>query len=327
MDLEAAGVAPLTLVAVAPHTFGCDVVTAVHTPVATAAGASTPMTDSDAPNDATTTPREPVRPSTYLAIGAIALVVLLGVFQYWVTSVEESRSQSELLRQLKTDLANTADGGVPAPAAIGHPIGLLEIPAIGLEKVVVEGASARRVEQGPGHVPESARPGEAGDVLIAGRKSSYGAPFAHLGRLRNGDTIAITTARGRFTYRIDRAATRAAARSNRGTLTLATGAPGIISDRVVTVTAVLDGKPLLLGTKLRAFEPVDPTSIGGWFSDTSAWLWIVLWGGLLIAALFVAARAYRKTSARVTYLLTTPVIVALLFCALGALDRLVPVTR
>ena len=299
--------------------------TAVDTSVKSAATTTPPETEPEAA--AALTAGAPVRPSSYFVIGALALVVLLGVFQYWVTSVEESRSQSELLRQLKTDLANTADGGVPAPAAVGHPIGLIEIPSIGIEKVAVEGASARRVEQGPGHDPASARPGEAGDVLIVGRRTSYGAPFAHLGRLANGDTIAITTARGRFTYRVDRNAQRASATSRRGTLTLATGASGFLSDRVVSVTAVLEGKPLLLGTKARAIRPVELSGIGGWFSDSGAWLWILLWGALLIGALVIAARAYRTTSARLTYLLTTPVIVALLFCALGALDRLVPVTR
>src|SRR5262249_22395346 len=132
---------------------------------------------------------ERVRPSAYVAVGALALVVLLAVFQYWVTNVEESRSQSELLRGLKIDLASTADGGVPAPPAVGHPVGLLEIPALNLEKVIVEGDSARRTEQGPGHDPASARPGEIGDVLVVGRKASYGSPFAHLGRLRRGDEI------------------------------------------------------------------------------------------------------------------------------------------
>ncbi|MDQ1495686.1 MAG: sortase [Actinomycetota bacterium] len=301
--------------------------TAVHSPIEKREDAVRPATGVDGaitvrPND-----RETRRPSTYFAVGTIALVVLLGVFQYWVTSVEESRSQSELLRALKVDLASTADGGVPAPAAVGHPIGLLEIPAIGLEKVAVEGSSARRVEQGPGHEPASARPGEAGDALFVGRRTSYGSPFAHLGRLHDGDTISITTARGRFTYLVDHSATRAAARSGRGTLTLATGARGFVSDRVVTVTAVLQGKPLLLGTKLRALRPVGLDSIGGWLSDSSAWFWIAFWGALLVLALVVAARSYRTTSTRITYLLSTPVIVALLFCTLGALDRLVPVTR
>ena len=300
--------------------------TAVQTP--TRHGSDTLLPATPAQTDASPVPnrREP-RPTTYLALGALALAVLLAVFQYWVTSVEESRSQSELLRELKVDLASTADGGVPAPPVVGHPIGLLEIPAIGLEKVVIEGASARRVEEGPGHDPASARPGEAGDALIVGRRSSYGAPFAHLRSLRDGDTVSITTARGRFTYRVDRNATRATAGTGKATLTLVTGAAGMISDRVVSVTAVLQGRPLILGTKLRALHPVDLTTIGGWFSDGSAWLWIVLWGSLLIGSLLVAAIAYRKTSSRITYLLTTPVIVALLFCTLGALDRLVPVTR
>jgi sortase A len=312
---------------VAPGAIGCEVVTAIRTPIAKSADALTPASDAEADAARRADGRQPGRPATYLAIGAIALVVLLGVFQYWVTSVEESRSQSELLRALKVDLASTADGGVPAPAAVGHPIGLLEIPAIGLEKVAVEGSSALRVEQGPGHEPASARPGEAGDALFVGRRASYGAPFAHLGRLRDGDTISVTTARGRFTYRVDHSATRATARSGRGTVTLATGAPGFLSDRVVTVTAVLEGKPLLLGAKLRALQPVELDRIGGWFSDGSAWFWITLWGALLVLALFIAARAYRTTSTRITYLLTTPVIVALLFCTLGALDRLAPVTR
>jgi sortase A len=312
---------------VAPGAIGSEVMTAVPTPIAKRADTLTPATDAEADSARQADGRQPPRPASYLAVGAIALVVLLGVFQYWVTSVEESRSQSELLRALKVDLASTADGGVPAPAAIGHPIGLLEIPAIGLEKVAVEGSSARRVEQGPGHEPASARPGEAGDALLVGRRTSYGGPFAHLGRLRDGDTISITTARGRFTYRVDHSATRASARSGRGTLTLATGAPGLVSDRVVTVTAVLQGKPLLLGTKLRALQPVELDRIGGWFSDGSAWFWIALWGALLVFALFIAAHAYRTTSTRITYLLTTPVIVALLFCTLGALDRLAPVTR
>jgi sortase A len=306
---------------------GNDTVTAVHRPIE--AGVDAPATrDRTRVGDAAPhADDERTRTITYVALGALALVVLLVVFQYWVTSVEESRSQSELLRELKIDLADTADGGVPAPAVIGHPIGLLEIPALGLEKVAVEGDSARSTERGPGHAPASARPGEAGDVLIIGRRTSYGAPFAHLGRLRSGDVISITTARGRFTYAVAPHTVRASARSGRGTLTLVTGASGLLSDRVTTVTAVLQGKPLLLGTKLRALQPVSPTSVGGWFSDQSAWLWIALWGTLLIAALYVAARAYRKTSARITYLLTTPVIVALLFCTLGAADRLVPVMR
>jgi sortase A len=315
------------LVAVAPYAVRRGVVTAVHTPVDRDSATPVAGPPADTILGAEVAPVREPRPSTYIAIGAIALVLLLGVFQYWVTSVEESRSQSELLRELKVDLASTADGGVPAPAAIGHPIGLLEIPSLGLEKVVVEGASARRVEQGPGHVPASARPGAPGDVLIVGRHTSYGAAFSHIGRLRNGDTISITTARGRFTYNVDTLATRATATSGRETLTLATGTPGALSDRVTSVTAVLQGKPLLDGTKIRAVQPVNLTTIGGWFSDGSAWLWIAIWGFLLIGSLFIAARAYRKTSAKITYLLTTPIIVALLFCTLGALDRLVPVTR
>ena len=314
---------------------GRNVVTTLHLPPTGTGDSLLPASPSPSPSTRATRlaqqrererERERVRPGTYVVIGALALVVLLGVFQYWVTNVEESRSQSELLRRLKIDLASTADGGVPAPPVAGHPIGLLEIPALGLEKVVVEGDSARRLEQGPGHDPASARPGEAGDVLVVGRRTSYGAPFAHIGRLHDGDTVSITTARGRFTYRVGLQTPRATAHDGNGSLTLATGAAGIASDRVVSITAQLQGKPLVLG-KARAVQPVDLGRIGGWVSDAGAWLWILLWGGLLVTALAVAARAYRRTSTRVTYLLTTPVIVALLFCTLGALDLLLPVTR
>jgi sortase (surface protein transpeptidase) len=325
VDREAARLDAVAVVVA--HALESDTMTAVETPVESHADTLLPAVETGTAGATAPVGRKPTRPSTYVAIGAVALVVLLAVFQYWVTSVEESRSQSELLRELKVDLANTANGGVPAPAATGHPIGLLEIPALGLEKVAVEGDSASLLERGPGHDPASARPGAAGDVLLVGRRSSYGAPFAHLEQLVDGDAITITTASGAFTYRVEHTATRASASAGNGTLTLATSAAGMFSDRVVSVTAVLEGHPLVLGTTLRALRPVDLTNVGGWFSDGSAWLAIALWGSLLVVALFIAARAYRKLSPQITYLLTTPVIVALLFCTLGALDRLVPVAR
>jgi sortase A len=265
-------------------------------------------------------------PVIVVAVGLIVLVVLLAVFEYWVTTVQEARSQTSLLVQMKKTLSTAEKGGgVPRPHP-GQPLGLLEIPAIGLEKVVVEGASANRTKTGPGRDPASAFPGRPGDTLVLGRRSSYGTPFANISKLHNGDQILLTTGVGRFRYIVDSHTTRARPDSRRSTLTMATSSPALLSSGVRTVVARLDGKPLL-GTRADTkAKTIDPAADSGFFHDSGAILASILWGIALIGALFVAARTYRR-SPWLAWLLTTPVIVALLFCLFGGLDQLLPVTR
>jgi sortase A len=86
--------------------------------------------------------------------------------------------------------------------AAGDPVALLELPTIGLEKIVVAGVGAEDLRQGPGHYPDTPLPGQLGNVAIAGHRTTYGAPFYDLDQLEPGDEVVLTTPEGRFVYRV-----------------------------------------------------------------------------------------------------------------------------
>jgi sortase A len=86
----------------------------------------------------------------------------------------------------------------------GDPLGRLRIPEIGVSDVFVEGTEAPDLRRGPGHYPATPLPGQRGTVAIAGHRTTYGAPFHDVDKLRRGDRIELDMPYGRFTYRVER---------------------------------------------------------------------------------------------------------------------------
>jgi sortase A len=91
----------------------------------------------------------------------------------------------------------------PTTVRLGDPIGKIVISKIGVDWVFVQGSRTEDERKGPIHDPESPMPGEDGNVVIAGHRTTYGAPFNRLDELKPGDVIEITTAHGGFTYIVD----------------------------------------------------------------------------------------------------------------------------
>jgi len=86
----------------------------------------------------------------------------------------------------------------------GDAIGKVAIPSVNLSEYVVEGTSTGDLRKGPGHYPSSPLPGERGTTAIAGHRTTYGAPFRRLDKVRRGDTITVDTPYGRFVYGVER---------------------------------------------------------------------------------------------------------------------------
>jgi sortase A len=86
----------------------------------------------------------------------------------------------------------------------GDALGRLKIDRIGVSDVIVEGTNAGDLRRGPGHYPSAPLPGERGTVAIAGHRTTYGAPFRKIDKLKPRDAIVITMPYGRFTYRVER---------------------------------------------------------------------------------------------------------------------------
>jgi sortase A len=86
----------------------------------------------------------------------------------------------------------------------GDPLGRIAIPRIGVSAVFVEGTGGADLRDGPGHYPGTPLPGESGTIGIAGHRTTYGAWFRSIDRLRKDDSITLTMPYGRFTYRVER---------------------------------------------------------------------------------------------------------------------------
>jgi len=143
-----------------------------------------------------------------------AFVLLFVAWQLWGTAISQHHAQGQLKAEFDAAVREhhapkaTASGPtliaasakVPSPPD-GSVVARLQIPAIGLDQYVVAGTSAAQLSQGPGHYDGTAMPGQAGNVAIAGHRTTHGAPFNRLGQLVHGDRIILTALSGQpFTY-------------------------------------------------------------------------------------------------------------------------------
>jgi sortase A len=88
-------------------------------------------------------------------------------------------------------------------AAENNPeLGRIVIPKIGLDSELNEGIRLTTLDRGPGHWPGTAMPGQIGNVVVAGHRTSHGAEFRHLDALAPGDEVVFSTADGTFTYHV-----------------------------------------------------------------------------------------------------------------------------
>ena len=160
-------------------------------------------------------------------------------YQLWGTGIQTAQAQRSLAREFDELLDNaeptttiaptiattttpttevpTPDTSVPpaptttaAPAVptaqpipeAEEPVARLEIPRIGVNRIVVEGATAEALKKGPGHFPETPLPGQLGNAAIAGHRTTHLHPFLDVDELQPGDEIIVTTLNGRYVYHV-----------------------------------------------------------------------------------------------------------------------------
>ena len=135
----------------------------------------------------------------------------------------------------------------PIPAE-GDAVARLEIPRMGLNRIVVEGAAAGDLAKGPGHFPETPLPGQLGNAAIAGHRTTHLHPFYDIDQLQPGDAITVTTLNGRYVYHVtgtevvspdDYAAVIPTTDPTKATLTLVSCTPRFSSSNRIIVHAEL----------------------------------------------------------------------------------------
>jgi sortase A len=84
----------------------------------------------------------------------------------------------------------------------GQAIGRLRVPRLGLNMVLVDGTDDSSLQKGPGLDRRTYMPGEGQLVYIAGHRTTYLAPFAHIERMQVGDPVTIEMPYATFVYRV-----------------------------------------------------------------------------------------------------------------------------
>jgi sortase A len=163
--------------------------------------------------------------SVLITSGLLMLVdaVLTLTWQEPVSAYFAQQDQNHLKQELKTELPQVAldkqllgsvrnqrvkldrlAGLTRGRARTGHAIGTIRIPAIGARYAIVQGTDTDSLRKGPGHYPHTSFPGEGGTVAIAGHRTTYGAPFNQINKLKKGDEITLEMPYGTFIYAVDR---------------------------------------------------------------------------------------------------------------------------
>jgi sortase A len=83
----------------------------------------------------------------------------------------------------------------------GEAIGKIVIGRIGLKMILVDGTDESSLEKGPGRDLRTYMPGQNRLVYIAGHRTTYLAPFAHINDIKAGDYITLELPYGTFLYR------------------------------------------------------------------------------------------------------------------------------
>jgi len=161
-------------------------------------------------------------------VTAGVVVLLFAAYLMWGTNLKTAAAQDDLRDELQREWAQAASAPASQPPApsegaaspapvpstpaapaepapdIGAGVAVLRFPTLGDDDgtVVVEGVTVAALRRGPGHYPGTAQPGEVGNVVVSGHRTTYGAPFADVGELVEGDAVVLETATAVHTYRV-----------------------------------------------------------------------------------------------------------------------------
>ena len=141
---------------------------------------------------------------------------------YSLTDLLASREQSAVLAELPAAIAAEVPREVHSGPKIdlagweaedlrywegvkpGHPMGRIVAKSMGLDAAVIKGVARTDLMKGPGWITTTDLPGGDGNCGISGHRTTYGAPFRKLDRLKKGDTVQFISPFRVYRYRVDR---------------------------------------------------------------------------------------------------------------------------
>jgi LPXTG-site transpeptidase (sortase) family protein len=282
--------------------------------------------------------RPPLTRSQALArsIAAVIAVILamfilnLTVFSHLQHLVTQQRLSDDFRAQLAAGTAPVSEGDFnDVLLADGVPVGILEIPSIGMHEVIVEGTSSAETAMGIGHQRDTMLPGQAGVSKIAGRAAAYGGPFSGISSLSPGDRITVRTGQGQHIYEVvglryagDPTPPSPVAGEGRLILMTARGAPYVPAG-VAYVDARLTS-PAQTGGARQTTPVTLPVEAKPLATDTTT-VWALVFAlQFLIIVEIAAVWAFRRFGAQRTWIIFVPVLLLAGFLVADQTTRLLP---
>jgi LPXTG-site transpeptidase (sortase) family protein len=108
------------------------------------------------------------------------------------TSLAGSAQPAPMIRNVKA--------GWPASPAASDPLGMIEIPRLGISSVIEEGTDSKTLLLAVGHMSGTALPGGDGNVVLTAHRDTF---FRKLGKLQLGDMINIASVENSYRYRVE----------------------------------------------------------------------------------------------------------------------------
>ena len=145
-------------------------------------------------------------------LGLILVIVGIGIISSVIyKKIETNKRQNELKEVLQDVIREEPiDGEIDRDTDknienLGYvPIGLIEIPSIGLSQGLVEGITDEILQYYIGHFENSVKPGEKGNFAVAGhRVSNYSEAFVNLYKVKPGDLVNVKSRGKEFVYKIE----------------------------------------------------------------------------------------------------------------------------
>ncbi|WP_021597059.1 class E sortase [Actinomadura welshii] len=146
--------------------------------------------------------RTVIRGMGELCITAGLILMLFVTYELWGTGRYTQGAQDRLGDEM---LKNWRDGPVTTEKVrLGKGLAMIRVPRFGkgYHFVVIEGVGREDLRKGPGHYPGTALPGQVGNFVVSGHRTTYSAPFNRLGELDRGDRILIDTRERQYVYTV-----------------------------------------------------------------------------------------------------------------------------
>ena len=138
-----------------------------------------------------------------LSRNVLLIIGLLALSYVGFALLDARRYQAEQARRFERALneSNLARAESPGIAVReGSPLGRIEISAVGLVAMILEGTDEGTLQRAVGHIQGTPLPGQLGNVALAGHRDTF---FRELRKIRVNDEITLTTLSGSYHYRVD----------------------------------------------------------------------------------------------------------------------------